>query len=139
MANLTALIRLHKHELDEKRIALGELYSVMARLERQQRELDRTFKKEKEMVAGTGDVHFTFANYAENVKRQRKEIDIRKAEMEEQISIAKDSMMETFSELKKYEMTQQERGRLEKEEQLLKESQEMDAIGIEGFRRKDEK
>ncbi|MCK4945656.1 MAG: hypothetical protein KAS59_05290 [Alphaproteobacteria bacterium] len=136
MADLTALIRLHKHELDEKRIALGELYSVMALLERQRRELDRAFEKEKEMLAGTGDVHFTFANYVENVKRQRKEMDVRKAKMEEQISVAKDSMMETFSELKKYEMTQQERNRLEKEEQLLKESQEMDAIGIEGFRRK---
>ena len=138
MADLTTLIRLHKHELDEKRIALGKLYSVMALHERQRRELDRTFEKEKEMVAGTKDVHFTFANYAESVKQQQNEMDVQKAELEEQIIAAKDSMMETFSELKKYEMTQQERDRLEKEEQHLKESREMDAIGIEGFRRKKE-
>lgn len=138
MADLTVLIRLHKHELDEKRIALGELYSVMALLERQRRELDRAFEKEKETVDGTGDVHFTFISYAESVKQQQNEMDVQKAELEEQIAVAKDSMMETFSELKKYEMTQQERDRLEKEEQLLKETQEMNAIGIENFRRKKE-
>ncbi len=138
MADLTSLIRLHKHELDEKRIALGKIYSVMALHERQQRELDRAFEKEKEIVAGTKDVHFTFANYVENVKRQQNKMNVQKAELEEQIIAAKDSMMETFSNLKKYEMTQQERDRLEKEEQRLKESREMDAIGIEGFRRKKE-
>jgi len=46
--------------------------------------------------------------------------------------------MESFSELKKYEMTQAERDRLEAEERALKESNEMDAIGLEGFRRKSE-
>ncbi len=138
MADLTVLIRLHKHELDEKRIALGELYSVMALLERQRRELDRAFEKEKETVAGAGDVHFTFASYAESVKRRRNEMDARKAGLEEQITAARDSMMETFSELKKYEITRQERDRLEEEERLFRESREMDAIGIEGFRRKGE-
>ncbi|MFH1158094.1 MAG: hypothetical protein V1721_04325 [Pseudomonadota bacterium] len=138
MADLTVLIRLHKHELDEKRIALGELYSALALLERRRRELDRAFEKEKEMVTGTGDVHFTFASYAESVKRKQNEMDVRKAGLEEQIAAAKDSMMETFSELKKYEMTQQERDRLEEEERLFRETQEMNAIGIEGFRRKGE-
>ncbi|HEX2751780.1 MAG TPA: hypothetical protein VHP34_01475 [Alphaproteobacteria bacterium] len=44
--------------------------------------------------------------------------------------------METFSELKKYEMTQEEHDRLEEEERRFKETQSMDAIGLEGFRRK---
>ena len=38
MADLTVLIRLHKHELDEKRRTLAELYSAMALLEREQRD-----------------------------------------------------------------------------------------------------
>ena len=32
MADLSALIRLHKHDLDEKRRILGELYGEMALL-----------------------------------------------------------------------------------------------------------
>ena len=138
MADLTVLIRLHKHELDEKRLALGKLYSILAELERERRELERAFKAEQEAIAATGDIHFTFAAYVEKVKQQRKEFDEQEAELEEQITKAKDSLMETFSELKKYEMTQEERERLAEEERRVKESQDMDAIGLETFRRKAE-
>jgi len=138
MSDLTALIRLHKHELDEKRLALAELYNATALLERQRRDLERAFETEKEAVATTGDIHFTFSRYVERVNRQRTELDAQTAELETQIVAAKDSMMETFSELKKYEMTQQQRDRLAAADRLQKDSQEMDEIGIEGFRRKEE-
>jgi len=137
MADLSTLIRLHKHELDEKRQALGGLYAQMAAIERQQRDLEFAFEREKEAAANNvDDVHFTFPRYVEQVKRQRKMMDEQKAALEKKITAAKDSMMESFSELKKYEMTQKERERLEAEERALKESNEMDAIGLEGFRRK---
>jgi flagellar FliJ protein len=137
MADLSSLIRLHKHELDEKRLVLADLYTAMAELERQRRELERAFAREKE-AASTGEVQFTFSSYAEQVNRQRKVFEDQAAAMEKKITAAKDSMMETFSELKKYEMTQQERDRLAAEERDFKESQNLDAIGLENFRRKGE-
>lgn len=137
MADLGALIRLHRHDLDEKRRVLGDLYSQMALLERERRELDRQFENEKEAVARMGeDVHFTFAHYADTVRRQQQEIEEREAQLEKSIEKAKDALMETFAELKKYEMTQEERDRLAAEERLIKENAAMDAIGLEGFRRK---
>jgi flagellar export protein FliJ len=138
MADLTVLIRLHKHELDEKRRALGEFYSVLALLEREQRELERAFELEKEAVANIGDIHFTFSKYIDKVRQLQKVLDERRSVLEDQITAAKDSLMETFSELKKYEMTQEERDRLAEEERLFRESKEMDAIGLENFRRKGE-
>lgn len=139
MADLGALIRLHKHELDEKRRVLGELYGEMALLERERRDLERAFEQEKEAVDRMGDeIPFTFAGYADTVRRQRQEIDEREAVMEKAIERAKESLMETFAELKKYEMTQAERDRLEAEERMIKENAAMDAIGLEGFRRKSE-
>src|SRR4051812_16078463 len=111
MADLATLIRLHKHELDEKRVALAALYTAMSELERQGRELERVFQQEKEAAGVTGDVHFTFARYAEQVKKRRGELDGQKKALEQKIDQAKESMMETFSELKKYEMTQKERER----------------------------
>lgn len=138
MADLHTLIRLHKHELDEKRQALAVLYTKMAEHERQRRELEQAFAREKEAASVATDVHFTFARYAEQVNKQRKQMDEQKALIEAEITAAKDSMMETFSELKKYEMTQTERDRLAAEEQAVKESNELDAIGLEGFRRKSE-
>ncbi|MBI3440950.1 MAG: hypothetical protein HY052_03975 [Proteobacteria bacterium] len=138
MADLTVLIRLHKHELDEKRLALGRLYAEQASLERERRELERTFAQEKIAMETTRDIHFTLAKYVEKVRLQMAELDAREAELHKKISVAKDSMMATFSELKKYEMTQQERDRLAAEENLIRESKEMDAIGLENFRRKEE-
>jgi flagellar protein FliJ len=138
MADLTVLIRLQKHELDEKRRALAELYSALADLERRQRELEREFEREKAAVAKANDVHFTFAQYAETVIRRREELGEAREKLEEQVERAKTSLLDTFSELKKYEMTQEERERLEEEERLFRENQELDAIGLEGFRRKDD-
>src|SRR5688572_20488585 len=102
MADLTVLIRLHKHELDEKRRALAELYGQMAELERRRRELERAFEAEKEALKVSGDVHFTFSQYAETVRQQQKEMTEEEQELEKHIEKAKESMMETFSELKKY-------------------------------------
>ena len=139
MADLSTLIRLHKHELDEKRLVLAGLYTQMAALERQRRDLEFAFEREKEeAAANTEDVHFTFVRYVDQINRQRKMMDEQKEILEKKITAAKDNMMETFSELKKYEMTQQERDRLAAEERAMKESHEMDAIGLEGFRRKGE-
>lgn len=137
MADLDALIKLHRYELDEKRRALGELYTAFAALEQKERDIARAFELEKAAVEASGDLHFTFAGYIARVQQQKKELAAEKAALEEQIAVAKDSLMETFSELKKYEMTQAERDRMEAEERLFKESQEMDEIGIEGHRRKD--
>jgi len=136
MADLSALIRLHKHELDEKRRILGEFYSELAILERDRRNMEREFAQEKEAVKQMADVSFTFAGYADTVRKKREAFDKAEAQMEKKIERAKEDLMETFSELKKYEMTQEERDRLEEEERRFKETQAMDAIGLEGFRRK---
>jgi len=137
MADLTSLIRLHKHELDGKRVALAQLYAALAALERERRTVERLYELERQAVDQSGDIHFTFAQYTETVKQKRAELDRAEAALEKQIEQAKDSMMDTFSEMKKYEMTQAERERLEEEERRVRESRDMDDIGIEGFRRKD--
>jgi flagellar FliJ protein len=138
MADLSVLIRLHKHELDGKRRALGELYTAMSILERERRTVERLYELEKQAVDASGDINFTFANYTEKVRQKRKEIDEAEAELEKQIEAAKESLMETFGEMKKYEMTQEERERIEEEERRFREAKELDDIGIEGFRRKEE-
>lgn len=138
MSDLAVLIRLHKHDLDGKRRALGELYAAMATLERERRTIERLYELEKQAVNESGDVHFTFMQYTEKVKKQRKELDNAEQALEQHIAAAKESLMETFAELKKYEMTQEERERIEEEERRFRESKNLDDIGLEGFRRKEE-
>ena len=136
MADLHALIRLHKHELDEKQRILAAIYLELAALEKKRRDLQRAFEQEKETARTTGDMHYTFASYAESVRKQFDAIEQQESEVQERIEKAKESLMETFAELKKFQMTQDERDRLAEEERKFKESQTMDAIGLENFRRK---
>jgi hypothetical protein len=108
-SDLTVLIRLHKHELDEKRRALIELQLALTQLERERRDLDHAFELEKEAVDKAGDIHFTFGKYAERVQLQKLALDARKAALQKQIDAAKEVLMLSFSELKKYELTQKDR------------------------------
>jgi flagellar export protein FliJ len=135
MANLNALIRLHKHELDERRRVLAAIYQELAVLEQQRRALQRSFEAEKEAACTTETMHYTFAAYAETVTKQILEIDRQEAAVQKRIEKAKENLMESFSELKKYEMTQEERDRLAEEERKFKDGQAMDAIGLENYRR----
>ena len=137
MADLSVMIRLYEHELDEKRRALADVYTALAELEKKRRALERAFEAEKQALRAGGDIGFTFAPYAEKVREDHRKIELAEAGLEKQAQIVRDSMMETFSELKKFEMTQERREKLEEEERLLKETRNMDEIGIEGFRRRE--
>jgi len=137
-SGLKSLIKLHKHELDEKRRQLALFYDEQAALRQQQSFIEIAFEKEKEAIAKSQEISYTFVNYAEEIKRKLKENAERQAEMQLVIDIATDDMMLTFSELKKYEMTQAARDQREEDERTSKENKELDEIAIEGFRRKQE-
>lgn len=137
MADLSSLIRLHKYALDEKQRELAAFYGEIAILEQLRAHLEEEYRREKETVDRDGDIHFTFADYSKAVAKKRQEYDNAERALEKKVEQAKDSMMETFSELKKYEMTQAERERLEEEERRVLEGKIMDDIGLEGFRRKE--
>ncbi len=134
MADLAPLIRLHRHNLDQKRRALGELYRSMGVLEQELQKLEAELAAEREK-SNELEVAYTFAQYIEAWQLRRRRVELLQQQLDKQIEAAKNDLIETFSELKKYEMTQAERDRLEEEERAFKESQAMDAIGLENFRR----
>lgn len=136
MADLSALIRLHKYELDEKRRGLTALYTQLAELEKERQRIEAELAVETASVDMEGGVAFTYASYAERMRKNREDIEQAEAQLEVRIQTAKDSMMETFAELKKFEMTQAERERVEEEERAFKESAMLDEIGLETFRRR---
>lgn len=137
MADLSVLIRLHKHELDEKRRVLAALYGEMSLMEQARQQLETEYLREKEAADAGADIHFTFARYAESVQKKREKMLQDQELLQMRIDLAKESLMETFGELKKYEMTQEERERLEEEERRIREGARMDEIGIEAFRRRE--
>lgn len=139
MADLSVLIRLHKHQLDEKRRVLTTLYGELAAMESKLRALEDEFEAEKK-AAGVLQDHFpvSFVAYAQAYTLRRQEMLALMAAQEDRIETAKEDMMETFSELKKFEMAEAERERLAEEERRVRENKLMDDIGLQGYRKRTE-
>ena len=155
MADLSSLIKLHKYELDEKQRILSELYGQQQLIERQKIELQNRLEAERKAIearekekqnnqntqdeadteTGIEDLNFTLSGFIEKVKRDSAECDRQIKMLEQDIIVAKDELMTVFAELKKYEMTQAERDRLEAEEQKFRENQRFDEIALDIFRR----
>lgn len=137
MANLKSLIRVRKHTVDQKQKALSDLYRKAEELAEEKNNLLNKLEEERSHLQEM-DVQMMsyFGPYSEAVKERVLAIDKAAKTLEARIEIARDDIRRAFTELKKVEITQERRE--EKEDAALnkKESQELDDIAIEGFRRK---
>ena len=135
MADLNAIIRLHKHEIDEMQRVLAEQYDALDTLnEHRTRVLDQR-KRELEASRDLADTTMlTISGFLEKSKREEIALDEAIKGQEAAIEEMRDHMMEAFAELKKFELTQEERDRLEEKERKLKEGRMFDDIAIQGFR-----
>jgi flagellar export protein FliJ len=139
MANLKSLIRVRRHTVEQKQKALSDLYRKAEQLAQEKTALlDRLEEERASLQSMDVQMLSYFGPYSEAVKLRVLEIDKAAATLEARIEIARDDIRRAFSELKKVEITQERRE--DKQEAALnkKESQELDEIAIEGFRRKQE-
>lgn len=136
-ADLNPLIRVQKHALEQKQKFLAELYRHAEDYENQKTTMLTTLDEEREKLNGM-DVEMLgyFGPYEKNVKARVKEIDEALLTLNTRIDFAREEMREAFAELKKIEMTQEERDAQEQREVDKKQSDELDEIGLEVFRRK---
>ena len=134
--DLSVLIRLHKHELDEKQKELKELYDRMERLEEKQQQLLDAMEREKRAVEESGDdVHFTYAGFRRKAEGERDALAKDMQKLEEKIFTVRDEMLEIFGEMKRYDIAHELRLRLEADERRLAETKSLDEIALETFRR----
>ena len=136
MADLSSLIRLHKHELDEKQRQIGLMYDELQKLEDFR---DKIIERREQEVRIANEqpetVTYTLSGYLEKSKAQEYEVNSHIFQMNQKIEALRDDMLDSFAELKKYELTQAERLRVEEQERKLKEGRMFDDIAIEGFRK----
>jgi flagellar export protein FliJ len=139
MADLHALIRVRRHAVEQKQKVLGELYRKVEELETQKKELHETLAAERLKVDEMGVAALGyFGRYSEVVRERSDEIDEALKKLNNRIEIAREDMRIAFSELKKIEITQEAREKAEEKKRNKKESDLMDDIAIDGFRRKQE-
>lgn len=137
MADLDPLIRLRKHVVDQRQKFLAELYRQAEELQAQKQLLLTTLEEERSKLQGLGiEMISYFGPYSEAVRGRVADIDEAAKKLDARIDVARDAMREAFSDLKKIEITQERREAEEQAEIDKKESQALDEIGLESFRRK---
>ena len=140
MSTLTSLIRLRKHTVDQKQKFLAGLYRQAEELEQKKASLQEKLSRERQLLEEQEMLEALawFGNFAAGVKTQIEFIDKDIANMEQRIEIARGDLRNAFAELKKIEITNERRIAAAQKEEQVKENKELDEIGIEGHRRKEE-
>lgn len=140
MANLLSLIKLRRHNVDEKQKALAQLYRDIETVENSKSVLIDRLRSEREVLdqSGTLEMYAYFGRFSQNIQRMLERLNLEKQKLETRIAIAQDDIREAFASMKRIEIVQREREKAEKKEADDKETREMDDIGIDGFRRKEE-
>ena len=137
MADLNPLIRVRKHAVEQKQKFLAELYRQAEELENQKTTLEKQHAIEQEKVKELGvEMLSYFGPYSEAVKDRVEEIEASLVKLNARIDVAREDMREAFAELKKIEVTQERREEEEQAEIDRKETQELDEVALETFRRK---
>jgi len=136
-ADLNPLIRVQKHALEQKQKFLAELYRQAEEYESQKTTMLETLEKERKNLDGMGvEMLSYFGPYEASVDARVKEIDEALLTLNTRIDMAREDMREAFAEFKKIEMTQEDRDAQEQSAIDKKQSDELDEIGLEVFRRK---
>jgi flagellar export protein FliJ len=137
MADLKPLIRVRRHVVEQKQKLLSDLYRQAEALENEKKELEEEFVQERDKVK-TMDVQMLsyFGPYAKAIKNRVRKIGEGISRLETRIQIAREDMREAFADLKKIQITQRRREDSFRAQINKKESQELDDIGIETHRRK---
>jgi flagellar export protein FliJ len=140
MANLKSLIKLRRHNVDEKQKFLANLYREVEMIEASKNTLIQRLRTERDVLdkSGSLEMYAYFGRFSQNIQRMLERLNEEKKKLETRIVIAQDDVREAFANMKRIEIVQREREKEERKEADDKETREMDDLGIEGFRRKEE-
>ena len=137
MAGLKSLIRLRKRQLDDKRKILANLMDRLDAVKREERRTIENFEEEKNLAAKEPELLRAFPNYNKRIQEKLKLLHNEIEKLNKAIDRARDDLQDAFKEMKTYEITDAERERRIAVAEKKTEDMEMDAIGLEGYRRKE--
>ncbi len=134
MADLDSLIRVRKHNVEEKQKVLANLYEVVESLKK---ECDRLLSQrllEGEKAKETNAlIQGDFARYSAQVDLKVRAIDKKSEQLEKKISIAQDDVRMAFGDLKKIEIIDKRRKAEHLAEIEKREMDFLDEAAINGF------
>lgn len=140
MADLSSLIRLRRHSVDEKQKIIADLYRQIEAFEQRRQHLLDQLTAERKLLDATTQVEMLayFGRFSEAVAHDVVRINGQISKLEVRLRIAQDDMRNAFADLKRVEIVQRNRVQTAKDEAQAKETMELNEMGIEGFRRKED-
>ena len=140
MADLESLIRLRKHEVEEKQKVLGDILRQIEQLEHRKKELlERLDHERKAMEENLSlETREYYGRFEGVIRDDVERLDIEIKNLERNLDKAQEEVRVAFANQKRVEIVHERRQDEETQEIKTKESKELDEIGIEGFRRREE-
>jgi flagellar export protein FliJ len=140
MADLASLIRLRRHTVEEKQKVLADIYRQVEKIEEEKISLFDRLQKEREAMEAdlTLETREYYGRFKSVVENAIEKLNIQLKELETRLNLAQEEVRAAFADMKRVEIVHKRRLAEEQAEIDSKETSEMDAIGIEGFRRKEE-
>ena len=137
MSVIEKLIRFHKFDLDEKRRYLRELEEQEARIQEAIDAIDQEVQSEQAFSRGEANFAPYYGGYATRTKASREALVDELSKAHEIVEQARETVVQAFEELKKYEITkdqQDHRAYLEEERQT---QIELDEIALTTHQRQE--
>tara|TARA_R110002124_G_scaffold64985_1_gene177193 strand:+ start:82597 stop:83046 length:450 start_codon:yes stop_codon:yes gene_type:complete len=140
MADLDPLIRLYQKRVDDKQRVLADLYREVEILETLKSNIIDEIESETKVIESMEgmaalDTQSYFGAYLQAMQKKIAVVDDGLKQIERRVNLAREDVRRGFAELKKVEITAESRAAEEGRKQAKKESDLMDEIGLDAFRR----
>jgi flagellar protein FliJ len=136
MRTLETLIKVHKHQLDEKRRALTDLENLRADLIAQREKLDADLAREQEVARQVECGAFAYGGFHQGYIKRRDTLMASLAELEGRIAAAHEIVSEAYQDVKRHEVALASRQRRQKEEEDRRAQNVLDEVSLEMHRRR---
>lgn len=133
---LQTMIRLQRWQLDELRRQIAPLELERAKLMDHGRTLLETLHRENQAASADYTDVEMLNNYRERVQVEQVRIADRVSEIEQAIDQLRERMAAAFQDVKKYEITEEQRLQAYRRELEQKEQERLDEVALNGHRRR---
>ncbi|MBG53841.1 MAG: flagellar export protein FliJ [Alphaproteobacteria bacterium] len=137
MKNKETLIRLHRFQVDERRRQVADLEAMLEEFRRKETDLNRQVQIEQDK-AGISDIgHYAYPMFAKSMLARRENLLHSIDNISRQLAEAKEYLADSYRDLKKYELIEENRKRRAKKEAVRLEQKELDEVSLNIHRKTD--
>jgi hypothetical protein len=133
---LDTLIRVNRWRLDEQRRQLGELERLAERLQGESLRLEQELTSEQLVAAASHEAGLAYPGFARELIERRRKLTASIEEVEGRIVTARETLAETFGEIKRHEIAAANRTKRDRAATARKQGIAQDEIAIQMHRRR---